>query len=218
MEIAAALVGHEQEPLITIDGFAPDPAALRAAAAAAKFVSAGAHYPGIRAPLPPDYLATQLPIMARAITRHMARCRRIHVVDASFSMVTAAPAALSLRQRVPHVDAYGRERIALVHFLSDHPDGTAFYRHRATGFETVNDARAPRFFAGLETELADAPAGYIAGDTPLFERTAVVAAAPNRALLYRSYMLHSGAIAPDADLSPEPMRGRLTVTGFFAIE
>lgn len=216
--IDAALIGREREPLVTIDGFAPDPDALRAAAAAATFVPAGQYYPGVRAPLPPEYLAIQLPVVARVVARHFGRCRRIHVIDASFSIVTSAPDALQLRQRVPHVDAYGRERLALVHFLSDNSDGTAFYRHRETGLETIDEARAPAYFARLEQQLADVPPGYIAGDTDTFEQIALVPAASNRALLYRSYMLHSGAISPGAVLSPDPARGRLTVTGFLAIE
>ena len=51
---------------------------------------------------------------------------------------------------------------------------------------------------------------YIRGDTALFERTASVAARFNRAIFYRSNLLHSGDIAADAGLSPDPRRGRLT--------
>ena len=58
------------------------------------------------------------------------------------------------------------------------------------------------------------PAAYIAGDTPLFERFEHVEARYNRALVYRSMLLHSGAIGPDASLSADPSTGRLTVTAF----
>ena len=215
------LIGREREPLATVDGFAADPDALRTAAQNAQFAPAGQHYPGIRAPLPPGYLAAQLPLIADVLGRHFGRVRRIHVVDAAFSIVTCPPGKLHVRQRLPHVDAYGRERIALVHYLSPgEEDGTAFFRHRASGFETIDDARAAGYFEQLDAELrgAEAPTGYIADDTALFERTALAPARYNRALLYRSYMLHSGAISPDAALSPDPARGRLTITGFFAVE
>lgn len=221
-DVQRSLVGLEREPLITIDGFAAEPDALRAAAEEAPFTPAGQHYPGIRAPLPSGYLADQLPLIAQAVSRHFGRCRNVHVVDASFSIVTQSPCELHVRQRLPHVDAYGSERLALVHYLSaEDPDGTAFFRHRSTGFETVDAERAPAYFARLDDELRDGgepPAGYIAGDTDLFERTALAPARYNRALLYRSYLLHSGAISPDAPLSGDPATGRLTVTGFFAIE
>ena len=214
-------VGNEREPLVTIDDFASDPDALRGFAIEAPFGPAGEHYPGIRAALPPDYLSRQLPVIAAEVSRHFGRCRRIRTIDASFSIVTSRPEALQLRQQLPHVDAVGRERIALLHYLSpDDCDGTAFFRHRSTGFETIDATRAPAYFERLNAEM-QAPrtqSGYIAGDTELFERTALASARYNRALLYRSYVLHSGAIAPDAVLSADPARGRLTVTGFFVIE
>lgn len=220
--VQRSLIGLEREPLAIIDDFADDPDMLRAAAIAAAFVAAGQHYPGIRAPLPPTYLGDVLPLVAQVVTRTFGRCRRIHVVDASFSIVTRQPSALHVRQRLPHVDAYGRERLALVHYLSPvDRDGTAFYRHRSTGFETIDGARAPAYFARLDEELgagAEPFAGYIATDTALFECTELASARYNRALLYRSCVLHSGAISPGAALSADPARGRLTVTGFFAIE
>ncbi|HVF94558.1 MAG TPA: DUF6445 family protein, partial [Sphingomonas sp.] len=86
--------------------------------------------------------------------------------------------------------------------------------------ETVDDERAPAFFAAVDRELAAGapPPGYIAGGTPNYECIDRVDAAYNRAVLYRSYALHSGAIAPDASLSSDPARGRLTITGFLAME
>jgi hypothetical protein len=99
--------GSEAEPLVVIDGFAGDPDQLRMAAVQAAFVPAGQHYPGIRAALPDTYLRDQLPLVARALGREFGPCRRIRVVDAQFSIVTVAPAALDVRQRLPHVDAYG---------------------------------------------------------------------------------------------------------------
>ncbi len=215
-------IGGEGEPLVVVDGFALDPDALRAAACATRFVAAGEHYPGVRAPLPPDYLKAQLPIVATALGRSFGRFRRISVVDASYSIVTTAPAALAPRQRLPHVDAYGGERIALIHYLSpDIVDGTGFFRHRATGFETVDESRAATYYAALDDELRDpgsAPIGYIAASSTLFDQTCVLPARYNRALLYRSHLLHSGAIAADALLSADPAVGRLTITAFLALE
>jgi hypothetical protein len=219
-DVTRRRIGREAEPLVIIDGFAEDPDGLREAAADAAFGSAGEHYPGLRAALPERYLADQLPRIARALGRDFGPCRRIHVVDAQFSIVTVTPDALAIRQRLPHVDAYARDRIALIHYLSPtNRDGTAFFRHRDTGFETVDETRAPAFFERLGREVAAMPPhGYIADDTALFERTALVDAEYNRALLYRSYVLHSGAIARDAVLSADPAAGRLTITAFLAIE
>ncbi|MGR6330277.1 DUF6445 family protein [Sphingomonas sp. XXL09] len=217
--ILAQRLGQEGEPLVVIDDFAADPDDLRQAAAAATFEAAGHFYPGVRAPLPESYFRDHFPVIAQALGRRFGPHRQIGVIDASFSIVTARPDALDVRQRVPHVDAYGRDRVAMVHYLSPaHRDGTAFFRHRATGFETIDDARAPAFFDRLQGEVAAAPPeGYILGDTPLFERIGMAEARYNRAILYRSQLLHSGAIAPDAILSSDPAIGRLTVTAFLSI-
>lgn len=219
-EVAVHRMGRSAEPLVVIDGFAADPNALRAAAAKATFGPAGHHYPGIRAPLPANYLRDQLSIIQAAVAQAFGRRRTAEVVDASFSIVTTPPAELTIQQCLPHCDAFGAERFALVHYLSEGGDGTAFYRHRSTGFESIDQARAPIFFGQLDAELRHGgvpPARYIAGDTPLFEQTLAVPALYNRALIYRSWMLHSGAIGQDALLSVDPVAGRLTVTAFFSI-
>jgi hypothetical protein len=133
-------------------------------------------------------------------------------------MVTMPPDRLTIEQRLPHVDATSPGRIALIHYLSaDDSDGTAFFRHRATGFETITAAREASYYSRLTAELHDTwapPFAYMRDSTPLFERTTLIDARCNRALIYRSSLLHSGAISPDAALSPEPANGRLTVTAF----
>jgi len=214
-------IGAERQPLITIDNFAPDPDALRTGAIASRFGAAAQHYPGIRAPLPPDYWPTQLPVIAAALAEAFGHRGAIDLIDASFSVVTRSPAALTIGQRLPHCDSPAPDRLALVHYLSpERTDGTAFFRHRTTGYETIDSDRAPTYQAQLQAELraTERPAGYLAADTPLFERTAIVEARYNRAVLYRSFLLHSGAIAAPGTLSPAPATGRLTITAFFAMQ
>lgn len=212
-------IGIEGEPVAIIDHFAPDPDALRTFAAAQDYAPAGRHYPGIKAPLPDDYLRTQGGLIATILRQVFGIETTVSVLEARFSIVTAPPASLSLEQRLPHVDALEPGRLALIHYLvPGGTDGTAFYRHRSTGFETVDAARSETYFAALNRDLAAvaAPTNYIASDTPMFEQTASLAGTYNRALLYRGRLLHSGAIAPDAVLPADPTIGRLTVTGFFA--
>ncbi|MGH6614000.1 DUF6445 family protein [Sphingomonas sp.] len=213
-------LGREGQPLVIIDDFAPDPDALRAAAAAARFGPAHHHYPGIRAPLPASYMPSQQSIIRTALRDIFGHQGEADVIDASFSIVTTPPAELTISQRLPHCDAFAVERIALLHYLApESGEGTAFYRHRSTGFETIDAARTPIYFDQLDAELryrGVPPATYIAGDTNLFEQTMLVEARYNRALLYRSYLLHSGAIAPESPLSPDPSTGRLTITGFLS--
>ncbi len=214
-------IGADTQPLAIVDDFAPDPDALRRCAASAGFAEALHHYPGVRAELPADYLSTQLPVIAAVAAEAFGRSGPVSVVDASFSIVSTPADALSIPQRLPHVDAFSADRIALVHYLSpEDGDGTAFYRHRATGFEWVDAARRDLFFRHLDTEVrygGPPPPGYVLGDTPLFECIRSEPARYNRALLYRSWSLHSGAISPDSPLSADPVEGRLTVTAFLSI-
>jgi len=213
-------IGAEAQPLVILDDFAPDPDGLRSVAQGADFTPALNHFPGVRAALPADYLATQLPVIAAA-AEAFGRTGPITVVDASFSIVSTPTGELSIPQRLPHIDAFTEDRIALIHYLSpEGGDGTAFFRHRSTGFETVDETKRELFFRHLDIEMRHRgvpPPEYVLGDTPLFECIRSEPARYNRALLYRSWNLHSGAISPDNALSADPGAGRLTVTGFFSI-
>ncbi len=220
LAIATRALGREGQTLTVIDDFVPDPDALRAAAAAAQFVPGRHHYPGIRAPLPPHYLRDQLPVIAGALGEQFGRAVRVEPIDASFSIVTTPPASLTVPQRLPHVDAHGADRVALIHYLSRNGGGTAFFRHRATGFESIDEARAPIYLGQLEAELRHGgppPPAYVGGRDLLFERHTLAEARYNRAYLYPGFLLHSGAIASGAALSPDPAKGRLTVTAFLSV-
>ncbi len=153
MTVAVERIGQEAQPLCVLDDFAPDPDALRAFAAAAEFGPGLHYYPGVRAALPERYLAEQLPVIAAAGAA-LGRRGAIEVIDASFSIVSTPAEALQVAQRLPHVDAFTPDRIALVHYLSpEGGDGTAFFRHRATGFETVGEDRRALYFGQLDREL-----------------------------------------------------------------
>ncbi len=213
-------IGSERQPVVVIDDFATDPDALRDAAVAAVFGPAAHHYPGIRAALPGDYLTMQLPVIHAAV-ESMSGEAALETIDASFSIVTTPRAALSIAQRLPHCDAHDAGRIALVHYLSPGDrDGTGFFRHRSTGFESVDTRRAAIYADQIDAELrhrGPPPADYWTGDGALFERIFAMEPRYNRAIVYPSFVLHSGLIGADASLSPDPADGRLTVTGFFSI-
>lgn len=219
-EIVARRIGLERQPIVIVDGFHPNPDSLRATAEATPFASAPHHYPGIRADLPSDYFAQVRLVLASVLREVFGHASGIDLIDASFSIVTTPPAELTVEQRLPHIDAVQANRIALVHYLAQNGgDGTAFFRHRASGFETIDPQRSAGYLATLNAELRGQgalPAGYIGEDNALFERIAAVDARYNRAVIYRSAILHSGAIGPDATLDADPATGRLTVTAFLA--
>jgi hypothetical protein len=95
--------------------------------------------------------------------------------------------------------------------------GTAFYRQRATGFESVDAARLDRFRTELERDVQAhgmPDAEYIAGDTPLYECIAVQPARFNRALIYAGNTLHCAYLPPEVVLNADPLAGRLTLNLF----
>ena len=97
--------------------------------------------------LPPDYMPGIRPVLSEILREVFGFRRGARVLGANFAIVTTPPAALTLEQRLPHVDALDPGRMAIVHYLSpDDTDGTAFYRHRTTGFETITAARSAAYF------------------------------------------------------------------------
>ncbi|WP_343525534.1 DUF6445 family protein [Sphingomonas sp.] len=208
-------IGHEREPVVILDGATGwvehlrDFAATRSAFVPASRVDSG--YPGLLGPAPVAYVGAMvrrvLPLIARYFTGvpvHPVRAR------GNFSLVTADPSSLREEQRVPHVDTADALQFATVHFLSaNNEDGTAFFRHRATGFETLDAERLSQYHAA---RLSDPPpsAGYCTDGDAAFEVIDVIAARPDRLLLYRANLLHSGWITRLPAQAADPRSGRLT--------
>ncbi len=211
-------LGAERRPLIAIDDFWPDPDALREDAASLRMGAIGPHYPGVRAEVPVRLAETMRRRIAPLLAEHFGLDPAPGVSEAYYSLVTTAPADLGPIQRLPHFDGVEARRIAVLLFLG-HGDqgGTAFYRQRDTGFESVDAARLDRFRTALEAGVAThglPEAAYIAGDTPLYERIAVQPARFNRALVYAGNTLHCADLPPQLSLSPDPLAGRLTLNLF----
>ena len=211
--------GREAASLLVIDNFVAEPERLVKKAAMAQFTAGGRFYPGIRAKAPPSYehfLATRLqPLLAE----HFGfASSSLSLPMCHFSLVTTAAARLAPMQRIPHVDSLSREGFATIHYLfKGKLGGTAFYRHRATGYESLDEVRGPEYFRVLEAQSAgpDSPAlNYINGDTALFEQIASADGVFNRMLVYRRNSLHSGAIDGAFVPDPNPRTGRLSINSF----
>ncbi|MBC7521726.1 MAG: hypothetical protein H7268_11630 [Sandarakinorhabdus sp.] len=211
-------VGNESELVVVIENFAADPGALRDDAATRAFAARDDHYPGIKAPAPDTDVAAQ-PAVLRPIVRDVFGADAIRVLDVCYSIVTAAPDQLALAQRLPHFDGLEPGGLALMHYLVPGGcDGTSFYRHRATGFETIDHARSTPYFAQLNADMrshGQPPRAYLNGNTQTFECIGHFEGHYNCALVYRGNILHSGAISAESPLSVDPRTGRLTITGFF---
>lgn len=225
MQLTVQHPGNEQSPLLIVDNFVAQPEQLIADACQQRFVANSAYYPGVRAPAPPSYqqllLQSLTPVLRDVFTLPAAA---LGFSVCHYSLVTTPPQQLKLLQRIPHFDTTERHALAAVHYLfHGEQGGTAFYRHRKTGFETIDDSRAPAYFRSMEAEnggpnIPGPDSGYIAGDTPLFTQIAAAEGIFNRLIIYRRHALHSGSIPPTASLSADPAQGRLTISSFIDLQ
>lgn len=213
-------IGLEREPVLVVEGLMRragslvDYAAQEVAFEPVWGPTGG--YPGVRAPAPLDYVEDVVrrldPIIREAFALQGVGLAR---AECSFSLVTLPPERLAPLQRIPHVDTTDPLQFALLHYLCDAAHGgTAFYRHRATGYETLTPERQPVYERIRTGEIEAAAPAYIDGDSPHYERISAFDAAFDRVLVYRSRTFHSGRIAPGRTLSGDPRRGRLTANIF----
>ena len=146
---------------------------------------------------------------------------RFGVGNASFSLATRRPQDALPYMRIPHYDGVDQKSFAILHYLSETPQGgTAFYRHRRTGFECISPDRAPAYQAAAlqDFEAYGEPADYIGASNEAFERIHAVEGVFNRCLVYTGAMLHSGQLADGANFSPDPRLGRLTGNIFIRVD
>lgn len=215
-------IGNEQHPVIVIDELVAEPEKLvECAASGSGFEpSAGDYYPGIRKPVGGNYAEAILQVYQPTISSVFGfEHRRVPAIAlCAFSISTVHPAQLLPIQRIPHFDTSDSNQIAIIHYLCEsRHGGTSFYRHHQTGYEAIREDRFKRYTNTLERQVPDEDPQnpqYITGDSSLFKRIASYDARFNRALIYRSNILHSGNIDPKNGLSPDPLVGRLTASTF----
>jgi hypothetical protein len=213
-------IGREQAPLLVIDNLVEYPDELVELAAGKPFGDVVSYYPGIRAKAPLSYQQFVLDQMRGLFAETFGLQGRLRFTACYFSLVTTQPEKLAHLQCIPHIDSVLGTELAFVHYLfkSDH-GGTAFYRHRHTGFEVITQERRTEYFERVESEKVgpDKPeVGYINGSTALYEQVRSEAGVFNRMLVYRRNSLHSGSIALPFAVDPNPRTGRLSLNGFIA--
>lgn len=212
-------IGKEGAPLVVIDQFVKDAESLREYAAKLDFQKARTAYPGIRVVAPKSYQQFLMSYVSGVLPKYFdIQPVGLKLSMCHYSLVTTAPEQLSMIQRIPHVDSFGSNGLATVHYLfQENWGGTAFYRHRKTGYEIISEERKQPYFASLEAENASGnvpPPAYIDGDTPLFEQIEHQEGIFNRLLLYRRNSLHSGCVSSGRSLTADPMSGRLSINSF----
>lgn len=217
-------IGAEQSPLLVIDNFVAEPERLIRKAGSKSFVPHPQHsFPGVRADAPLGYQHLITTLLRDLLFEYFQlRGRDLRFSLCHYSLVTTPPQRLTLVQRIPHYDSVDGNSLASVHYLfrSGRYGGTAFYRHRKTGFEYITEERKDAYFSSLESEngTPNMPEfAYINGDTPLYEQIARQDGVFNRIVIYPRNLLHSACI--DSDFVPDanPLTGRLSINSFIDV-
>ncbi len=215
-------VGHEGQPVLILDSAMLSPDSMVEIARRIPFrPPERSLYPGLNAPLPPIYFRE----LMKAVRPHLDGVFGIEPdselsAHGFFALATQPAEALHPIQKIPHQDSADPKRLGMVHYLCHgQQGGTAFFRHDATGFETVDAARREVFAPVALDELKalnGQPMRHVSGETPNYKMTGFVAAAFNRLIVYRANLLHAGLLE-DSTLSADPMIGRLTANSFAGI-
>jgi hypothetical protein len=213
-------IGNDRAPVLVVDNFLSDPELLREYAFKLGVYTPGsANYPGLRSVVPEIYVhALRLFLLGMISPVFELENNQLVRAFSGFSLVTTTPEELNPIQRLPHFDSPDRKQIALLHYVCPPgKGGTAFYRHRSTGFEYVDETRLASYMNSVNEEFKDGPppARYVNESTAQYERITGFEPAFNRVLIYRSSTLHSADIAQDFDFDPDPRTGRLTVNALF---
>ena len=222
LSVQKLTVGNEQTPLLVIDNFVADPDRLVRRAASRMYGKGGRYFPGIRSEAPLSYQQLFTVKLRDLLFQFFGlRGTGLSFKLCHYSVVTTPPSQLEFLQRIPHFDSPNRNALASVHYLfRGNFGGTGFYRHRSTGYESINPERAEGYFKILteESKGPNAPGpAYIAGDTPLYEQTALQDGVFNRVLIYPRNVLHSGCISPECVFDPDPTKARLSINTFIDV-
>ncbi|HJY40318.1 MAG TPA: DUF6445 family protein [Steroidobacteraceae bacterium] len=212
-------IGTERAPLLVIDNFVADAEALVADACARAFTVRSRYFPGIRAEAPPAYQQLLLTRLRSALLDCLGMPDGALTLSmCHYSVVTTPAQELAPPQRIPHVDSFAKSGLATIHYLfKANLGGTAFYCHRRTGFESIDETRRAAYSRALDEEHSGPAAPgrqYINGSTDLFEQIAKQDGVFNRMLVYRRNSLHSGCIEASVAPDPNPATGRLSINSF----
>lgn len=212
-------LGDEKSPLLVIDDFLQNAELLVEDACQQRFVQNSPLYPGLRAPVPISFQSLFLNALTRQLQEvFQLKGTKLGLSMCQYSIVTLQADQLALLQRIPHFDSTKRDELAAVFYLfKEDLGGTSFYRHKKTGYETIDEGRRIPYFKSLESENGTnniPEQGYINGDTALFKRIGEQKGIFNRLIVYRRQNLHSGSISPSFVPSTDPRKGRLTISIF----
>jgi len=221
------IIGAEKTPLLLIDNFASSPSDLVELAGDGSSFQADSNnfYPGKRKVMPSEYgveiCHQYLPLFQSFFGCLQANSAK--TVTSALAIADTSVSKLRPMQMLPHIDTPQKNQLAVVHYLCDKTHGgTAFYRHKKTGFETITQPRLYHYASQVKSEaianqIHKSPK-YMNGSDNMFEQLYSVEARVNRAIIYPSNLLHSGNVNSALGLSSIPTKGRLTIGSFILLE
>ncbi|OGS59906.1 MAG: hypothetical protein A3J40_03515, partial [Erythrobacter sp. RIFCSPHIGHO2_12_FULL_63_10] len=167
------LLGAEAFALWTFDDCHPDANGLCDFAKQQEFVRReGDYYPGLRAPVPTGYEDWVIALLRSGIDTGAAN--ELELLNCTYAVACDDPANLVPIQLIPHFDSLEGNLIAAVHYLCAPPfAGTAFFRHRRTGFERIDATRLALWQQALSADARQfgLPASaYHVGSSQAFEQ------------------------------------------------
>ena len=223
--VKTILIGKEKHRLLIIDDFAADPKSLvDYACNETDFIHVKPpenFYPGIVGQLPKQYSLNLYdalqPLISKKFDQQMNDQSRKY---GAFSITTLKPGQLHPLMCIPHVDTVDQNQLAILLYLCDDTHGgTSFFKHRQTGYESLDKQRMAEYKESCLKHFAtngQPSQNYILDDTLLFKKINSVNAKFNRLVIYHSHILHSGNININTGLPSSPGKGRLTANSFIS--
>jgi hypothetical protein len=216
-------IGNEKTPVLIVDNFLHEAEVLLGFAMQyGEFRDGTDFYPGIQSEVPEFYSAALQAYLGNIICATFnIEPTQISHSQSMYSMVLTPPARLAIPQARPHTDTNKKNKFACVHYLcTPEKGGTSLYRHRATGFETLSEARMDEYAEHLEQEVKDSSwlQKYINGSNKYYEEIGRYEANFNRLVMYPGDALHSASIPENFKFFPNPKIGRLTLNSFIHLK
>ena len=216
------LVGNEGNVVFIADDVLVNPEVLLESAVHSPFGAppSNSRYPGKVAPLPDAYIK----LLQTELRHPMVHLYGMNTlfntpVYGFFGLATVPAAEFAPVQTAPHTDAVRLNSFACVHYLSHGAfGGTAFYRHKATGFELISPIRSDKYARMRREELAQVEGQGAQAIESQYEEIDYVEPKFNRLVFYRAGQLHRSKLDSNAVLTDDPRTGRLTANLFFNTE
>ncbi|QIR14902.1 DUF6445 family protein [Shewanella aestuarii] len=215
-------VGNEKTPVIVIDDFADDLTHLvdYACHKAHYEPDEGSYYPGVRSLLPRLYVIEVINHIFQLIydvynVPHQLQLKPQMWV---FSLINQQPESLMPLQRLPHFDTPDPYHFAILHYLNNGTHGnTAFFRHKSTGLERIDESNMAHYFEAatsfLQEHQKDTPQYFTDSDNH-YDIFHEIEYRPNRLVIYPGSLLHSTLVSLENDIDDNPSTGRLTANIF----